>query len=127
MKTKIALHNILHSPSGAFKIIWIASVIGIALSTVIHPVRAESSNQATENSKIEPAKKSADGKGNLPTFAQADINRDHNVTKNELQNFPYLLQAFDKVDAGHDGKLEQHEYQNLEMETKKEGEVKYAR
>jgi EF hand len=63
-------------------------------------------------------------RGKLPTFEQADINGDHYVTKSELKNFPYLLQVFDKVDAGHDGKLEQHEYQNLEMETKREGEVK---
>jgi hypothetical protein len=124
MKIKNAVPNIVLGPSRAFKIIWIASVIGIALSAVIQPVRAETPTPATQNSKTEPAKKSADGKGNLPTFAQADINGDHNVTKAELQNFPYLLQVFDKVDAGHDGKLEQHEYQNLEMETKKEGEVK---
>jgi hypothetical protein len=45
------------------------------------------------------------------------------VTKDELKNFPYLLQVFDKVDAGKDGKLEQHEYQNLKMETKREGEI----
>ena len=57
-------------------------------------------------------------------FAQADINSDHVVTKEELKNFPYLLQVFDKIDAGKDGKLEQHEYQNLEMETKREGEVR---
>jgi len=67
--------------------------------------------------------KPADGKGALPTFAQADSNGDHVVTKVELKNFPYLLQVFDKVDAGGDGKLEQHEYQNLEMETKREGEI----
>jgi len=43
-----------------------------------------------------------------------------------LKNFPYLLQVFDKVDAGKDGKLEQHEYQNLEMETKREGEIRVS-
>ncbi|MGZ8543486.1 MAG: hypothetical protein ACXWVZ_06270 [Kaistella sp.] len=73
--------------------------------------------------KMEPVSKPADGKGALPTFAQADTNGDHYVTKDELQNFPYLLEVFDKVDAGKDGKLEQHEYQNLEMETKREGEI----
>lgn len=72
----------------------------------------------------EAVRKPADGKGTLPTFAQADTNGDHFVTKDELQNFPYLLQVFDKVDAGKDGKLEQHEYQNLEMETKREGEIR---
>jgi hypothetical protein len=59
----------------------------------------------------------------LPTFAQADMDGDHYITKDELKNFPYLLQVFDKVDAGKDGKLEQHEYQNLKMETKREGEI----
>lgn len=61
--------------------------------------------------------------GKLPSFSQVDINGDHYVTKDELQNFPELLQVFDKVDAGKDGRLEQHEYQNLEMETIREGEV----
>ena len=74
--------------------------------------------------KIEPATKPTDGKGVCPTFSQADINGDHYITKDELKNFPYLLQVFDKVDAGKDGKLEQHEYQNLEMETKREGEIR---
>lgn len=61
--------------------------------------------------------------GEFPAFCQVDINGDHNITKDELQNFPELLRVFDKVDAGKDGKLEQHEYQNLEMETKREGEI----
>ena len=74
--------------------------------------------------KIEPVTKPTDGKGVYPAFSQADINGDHYITKDELKNFPYLLQVFDKVDAGKDGKLEQHEYQNLEMETKREGEIR---
>jgi hypothetical protein len=74
--------------------------------------------------KIEPVTKPTDGKGIYPTFSQADIDGDHYITKYELKNYPYLLQVFDKVDAGKDGKLEQHEYQNLEMETKREGEVR---
>ena len=73
--------------------------------------------------KIEPVTKPTDGKGLFPTFAEADINGDHYITKDELKNYPDLLQVFDKVDAGKDGKLEQHEYQNLEMETKREGEI----
>jgi len=74
--------------------------------------------------KIEPVTKPTDGKGVYPTFSQADINGDHYITKYELKNYPYLLQVFDKIDAGKDGKLEQHEYQNLEMETKREGEIR---
>ena len=61
--------------------------------------------------------------GKLPSFGQVDVNGDHYVTKDELQNFPELLQVFDKVDAGKDGRLEQHEYVNLEMETIREGEI----
>ncbi len=61
--------------------------------------------------------------GDIPSFCQVDVNGDHYVTKDELQNFPELLRVFDKVDAGKDGKLEQHEFQNLEMETKREGEI----
>jgi hypothetical protein len=89
---------------------------------------AENSTSGEQNSqidrKIEPVTKPADGKGVYPTFSQADINGDHYITKYELKNYPYLLQVFDKVDAGKDGKLEQHEYQNLEMETKREGEIR---
>jgi hypothetical protein len=90
--------------------------------------KAENSISSNQNSqvdkKIDPVSKPADGKGKLPTFAQADVNKDHYITKDKLQNFPYLLQVFDKVDAGKDGKLEQHEFENLEMETKREGEVR---
>jgi EF hand len=80
-------------------------------------------NTSQVDLKTEPVSKPVDGKGKLPTFAQADVNGDHYITKDELQNFPYLLQVFDKIDAGKDGKLEQHEYQSLKMETKREGEV----
>lgn len=108
----------------ASDIISMAALIGIALSILIKPAYAETSNSGNQNSQTSPAKKPTDGKGKLPTFAEADVDGDHYVTKTELQNFPYLLQTFDKVDAGNDGKLEQHEYQNLKMETKREGEVK---
>jgi len=90
------------------------------------PAKATATDSKAENTvnTDEPVSKPRDGKGNLPSFAQADINGDHAITKDELQNFPYLLQVFDKVDAGGDGKLEQHEYQNLITETKREGEVR---
>jgi hypothetical protein len=61
--------------------------------------------------------------GDIPSFCQVDVNGDHYITKDELQNFPDLVRIFDKVDAGKDGRLEQHEYQNLEMEAKREGEI----
>ena len=106
------------------KMIRIAALISIGLSMLNIPAYAETANSSNQNSQNSPAKKPTDGQGKLPTFAEADVNGDHFVTKTELQNFPYLLQTFDKVDAGNDGKLEQHEYQNLKMETKREGEVK---
>ena len=102
----------------------VTAVMTIGFSMLINPVYAETSNSSNQSSQTSPAKKPTDGKGKLPTFAEADVNGDHYVTKSEVQNFPYLLQTFDKVDAGNDGKLEQHEYQHLKMETKREGEVK---
>jgi hypothetical protein len=124
MKTRKTICKISHNHNQFFKIIWVAIVMGIGLGPAAKPVWAENSTPDVQNAQIEPTQKPDDGNGNLPLFDQADINGDHSVTKSELQNFPYLLQVFDKVDAGHDGKLEQHEYQNLEMETKREGEVK---
>ena len=41
--------------------------------------------------------------------------------KDELAGYPNLLEYFDKVDAGKTDRLEQHEYQNLVMENKREG------
>jgi len=124
MKSTQIIRKICHYPNRFVKMIWMAGVLGISLGSVIDPALAESSKVEKQSTTTEPVKNTDDGKGNLPTFAQADINGDHYVTKDELKNFPFLLQVFDKVDAGHDGKLEQHEYQNLEMETKREGEVK---
>ena len=124
MKSMNTIRKISDKLNQFFKIIWMAVVMVIGLASVINTVSAENSSSGNQNSQGDPVKKPADGKGRLPTFAEADVNGDHFVTKKELQNFPYLLQVFDKVDAGHDGKLEQHEYQNLEMETKREGEVR---
>ena len=97
---------------------------GTEESSAAKDANAKDSTSGDQKSQIEPVTKPADGKGVYPTFAEADINGDHYITKYELKNYPYLLQVFDKVDAGKDGKLEQHEYQNLEMETKREGEVR---
>lgn len=124
MKTRKTICEISHNSNQFLKIIKVAVVMSIGLGSVTPSVWAENQTPDVQNAQADPAKKPGDGLGKLPTFAQADVNGDHYVTKSELQNFPYLLQVFDKVDAGHDGKLEQHEYQNLEMETKREGEVK---
>jgi EF hand len=95
----------------------------VAKKTMAKSPSSQDDQNTQAGQKMEAVSKPADGKGKLPLFAQADVNGDHYITKDELQNFPYLLQVFDKVDAGNDGKLEQHEYQNLEMETKREGEI----
>ncbi|WP_292434775.1 EF-hand domain-containing protein [Methylobacter sp.] len=84
--------------------------------------------KSSTESKIPPVKRPEKDtgefpSGGIPSFCKADVNGDHYVTKDELQNFPDLLRVFDKVDAGKDGRLEQHEYINLEMETSREGEV----
>lgn len=55
-----------------------------------------------------------------PTFQQADKNGDHYVSRDELRDYPVLLKRFDEVDAGKDGKLEEHEYGNLVMEKSRE-------
>lgn len=91
-------------------------VVSMSLSVVTVPVWAESPGN--------PVSKPTDGKGVLPSFEQADSNGDHNITKSELKNFPYMLNVFDKVDAGEDGRLEQHEYENLKMETRREGQIR---
>jgi hypothetical protein len=55
-----------------------------------------------------------------PTFQEVDKNGDHYVTKDELKDDPFLLKHFDMVDAGKDGKLEEHEYANLVAEKRRE-------
>lgn len=57
---------------------------------------------------------------NSLSFQQVDKNGDHYVTKDELKDDPFLLKHFDTVDAGKDGKLEEHEYENLIMEKRRE-------
>lgn len=48
-----------------------------------------------------------------PTFFEADKNKDNYVTKDEIKDYPILSDNFDEMDAGKDGKLDQHEYLNL--------------
>lgn len=98
--------------------------VSLSLGVVSIALGADNAQPSQTGDELKAVEKPADGKGKLPFFYQADINKDHFVTKDELKNYPYLLQVFDKVDAGKDGKLEQHEYQNLKMEMKREGEVK---
>jgi len=96
-------------------------LVVMSLSLVATPVSAE---ETVTGETKQPIEKPTDGKGKLPSFAEADINGDHYLTKDELKNFPFMLQVFDKIDAGNDGKLEDHEYQNLIMETRREAQVR---
>ena len=96
---------------------------GTKESSAAKDTNAKDSTSGDQNSQTEPVSKAAESAGTLPAFAQADKNGDHYVTKDELQDYPSLLKVFDKVDAGKDGKLEQHEFENLEMETKREGGI----
>jgi len=99
--------------------------LGLGLVIVCNNALGVENSQSTQSGEdVKAVDKPSDGKGKLPFFYQADVNQDHFVTKDELKNYPYLLQVFDKVDAGNDGKLEQHEYQNLKMEMKREAEVR---
>ena len=55
-----------------------------------------------------------------PTFVEADKNKDNYVTKDEVKDYPIMSDNFDEVDAGKDGKLDQHEYMNLLREKARE-------
>jgi hypothetical protein len=98
---------------------WLPAVLAVSMVCMISSMRAESA----EPEKINPSQQAGGAGGiskELPTFDQADKNGDHYVTKDELKDYPKLLESFDQVDAGKDGKLEAHEYGNLFMEEKRE-------
>jgi hypothetical protein len=63
---------------------------GTKESSAAKDTGAKKTNPGDQNSqidrKIEPVSNPADGKGLFPTFAQADINGDHYITKDELKN-----------------------------------------
>jgi hypothetical protein len=96
---------------------------GTKESSAAKDTNTKDSTSGDQKSQTESVSKAAESAGTLPTFAQSDKNGDHYVTKDELQDYPSLLGVFDKVDAGKDGKLEQHEFENLEMESKREGGI----
>jgi hypothetical protein len=125
---KINFINIFSSDRSAIAVKFgqqILIALSFGLGLFCNSALGDENSQSTQSGEdVKAVDKPNDGKGELPFFYQADVNQDHFVTKEELKNYPYLLQVFDKVDAGNDGKLEQHEYQNLKMEMKREAEVR---
>lgn len=85
----------------------VSIIFGFALSCAMQSVAAESMD-------------SDQGVRKSPSFQSIDTNKDHYVTKKELEGYPFLLKHFDKVDAGKNGQLEDHEYENLIMEKERE-------
>ncbi|MGZ8225522.1 MAG: hypothetical protein ACXWT3_02645 [Methylococcaceae bacterium] len=83
-------------------------VFAAVLVCIAQPASAEDSGAGSQG-----VKKS-------PTFQEADKNGDHHVTKDELKSHPDLLKYFDKFDAGEDGRLDDHEYENVIREKGRE-------
>ncbi|MGZ5007738.1 MAG: hypothetical protein ACXWFI_08460 [Methylobacter sp.] len=86
--------------------------------SIIQPIYAEGTGATPRH--LEPTIEHSSGVKATPPFPEVDKNGDHYVTKDELKDYPYLLEHFDSVDAGKDGKLEEHEYENLYMEKERE-------
>ena len=100
------------------KKLWLPIVFGAGLVGMIQSVNAEGTGS---NSQVtNPAMESGQAIKQSPPFHEVDKNGDHYVTKDELKDYPFLLKHFDKVDAGKDGRLEDHEYENLVMEKERE-------
>jgi hypothetical protein len=100
------------------KNLWLPIALGVSLVCLIQPAHAEGFGANPQG----PTGTKEDGQNirKSPSFQEADKNADHYVTKAELQGYPFLLKHFDKVDAGEDGRLEAHEYENLLMENDRE-------
>lgn len=98
------------------KKLWLPIVLGACLVYIVQSAHAEGMGGEGTGGTME------DGQAikKAPTFEEADKNGDHYVTKDELKDDPFLLKHFDMVDAGKDGKLEEHEYENLIMEKRRE-------
>ena len=100
------------------KKLWLPIVLGAGLVGMIQSAYGEGTGS---NSQVtNPAMENDQGIKQSPPFHEVDKNGDHYVTKDELKGYPFLLKHFDKVDAGKDGRLEDHEYENLVMEKERE-------
>jgi hypothetical protein len=60
------------------------------------------------------AAQSGDVGGAMNEMVKADVNKDGNVTRDEVQKIdPSLAKNFDQADANHDGKLSLREFETL--------------
>jgi len=100
------------------KKLWLPIVLGGGLVCMIQSAYAEVTGSDSQGESR--AMESGQAIKQSPPFHEVDKNGDHYVTKDELKGYPYLLKHFDKVDAGEDGRLEDHEYENLMMEKERE-------
>jgi hypothetical protein len=100
------------------KKLWLPIVLGVGLVCIIQSAYAEGTGSDSQGKNR--AMESGQDIKHSPPFHEVDKNGDHYVTKDELKGYPYLLKHFDKVDAGKDGRLEDHEYENLMMEKERE-------
>jgi hypothetical protein len=100
------------------KKLWLPIVLGTSLVWGVQSAQAEGTG--TDPQSISGSTEEGQAIKKSPTFEEADKNGDHYVTKDELEDDPFLLKHFDMVDAGKDGKLEEHEYENLIMEKRRE-------
>lgn len=100
------------------KKLWLPIVLGAGLVGMIQSAYGEGTG--SDSQVTNPAMESGQAIKQSPPFHEVDKNGDYYVTKDELKGYPYLLKHFDKVDAGKDGRLEDHEYENLVMEKERE-------
>jgi hypothetical protein len=100
------------------KKLWLPIILGVGLVCITQSTYAEGTSSGSKGKN--PPMESGQGIKLSPLFHEVDKNGDHYVTKDELKGYPYLLKHFDKVDAGKDGRLEDHEYENLMMEKERE-------
>jgi hypothetical protein len=105
------------------KKLWLAMILGVSLAGTAHTLCAGETESGSQGRKSATEKDREIKKS--PTFQEADKNGDHHVTKLELKkDYPHLLKFFDKVDTGEDGRLDEHEFENLIMENERDKEVR---
>jgi hypothetical protein len=102
------------------KKLWHLLILGISLAGMAQTLFAGETEPESQGRNIAGEKIQEAGKS--PDFREADKNGDRHVTKQELKDYPNLLQYFDKVDIGEDGRLEEREYKHLIMENERNKE-----
>lgn len=100
------------------KKLYAAIITAVSLAGIVQFAHAGGASPGQRH--LQPTIEHSGGVKATPPFPEVDKNGDHYITKDELKDYPYLLEHFDSVDAGKDGKLEEHEYENLYMEKERE-------